>query len=140
MDEHSDNSQSCAVPLILKQPLFKHNLLKSIKLKYFLLSIQKIVKVQLGPVPFNAKSLLLPSSKGQLSLTIKLDFQHIQEMLGTKTLIWALTNLQLLKHMGMIASSCIYNLIGTLSLAVVASKKRKNCTFLVHALQNNVYE
>lgn len=58
---------------------------------------------------------------GQLLLTVKLDFQHIQEMLRTRTLIRALTKLQLLKHIRMIAGSLIYNLIDTSSWAPVAS-------------------
>lgn len=47
-------------------------------------------------------------------------------MLWTRTLVWTLTNLQLLKHIGMTGGgSLVYNLIGTSSLALVASKKKE---------------
>jgi len=131
------DSQSHAVPLILEQDLFKCNPFKSIKLKYFLLSIQKIVKFNWVQYHSRLKevSYRLPS-KGQLPLAIKLDFQHTQEMLRTRTLIWALTNLQLLKHIGMIAGSFIYNLIGTSSVALVASKKKEES----HVLKPHITE
>lgn len=72
---HSDNTRSRAVPLVLEQPLFKHDPFKNIKLKYFLLSVQKIVKFNWVQHHSKLKEVfcLLPS-KGQLSLTIKLGF------------------------------------------------------------------
>lgn len=136
---HSDNTQSRAVPLVLEQPLFKCDPFKNIKLKYFLLSVQKIVKFNWVQHHSKLKEVfcLLPS-KGQLSLAIKLGFSTHSRNVEDQNidLIWALTNLQLLKHIGMIAGLLVYNLIGTSSLAPVANKKTEG----LHVLNPHITE
>lgn len=102
---------------------------------------QKDSKIQVSTLSFKPKwSLLFTSRRQDRLLTIKLDFQHIQEMLRTRTLIWALTKLQLLKHIRMSAGSLIYNLIDTSSWAPVASNREKKKKKELHALEPHITE